>query len=76
MDEVRNISIENNFLPRTHGSSLFTRGDTQAVVIVTLGDSRDSQIIDGIIEDYKENFIVHYNFFTLLCRRSWVNWSY
>jgi polyribonucleotide nucleotidyltransferase len=59
---VRNISIEKNFLPRTHGSALFTRGETQAIVVITLGDSRDAQIIDGIMEETKDNLIVHYNF--------------
>merc|ERR1711990_1110362 len=61
-ETVRKISIEKNFLPRTHGSSLFTRGETQALVVVTLGDSRDAQIIDGIMEETKDNLIVHYNF--------------
>merc|ERR1711976_209981 len=59
---VRNISIEKNLLPRTHGSALFTRGETQAIVVITLGDSRDAQIIDGIMEETKDNLIVHYNF--------------
>merc|ERR1711976_840459 len=59
---VRNISIEKNLLPRTHGSALFTRGETQALVVITLGDSRDAQIIDGIMEETKDNLIVHYNF--------------
>jgi len=59
---VRNISIERNLLPRTHGSALFTRGETQALVVITLGDSRDAQIIDGIMEETKDNLIVHYNF--------------
>jgi polyribonucleotide nucleotidyltransferase len=61
-ETVRKISIEKNFLPRTHGSSLFTRGETQALVVITLGDSRDAQIIDGIMEETKDNLIVHYNF--------------
>jgi len=60
--KVRNISIEKNLLPRTHGSALFTRGETQAIVVITLGDSRDAQIIDGIMEETKDNLIVHYNF--------------
>merc|ERR1712203_1066133 len=59
---VRSISIEKNLLPRTHGSALFTRGETQALVVITLGDSRDAQIIDGIMEETKDNLIVHYNF--------------
>merc|ERR1711990_251283 len=61
-ETVRKISIEKNILPRTHGSSLFTRGETQALVVITLGDSRDAQIIDGIMEETKDNLIVHYNF--------------
>jgi polyribonucleotide nucleotidyltransferase len=59
---VRDINIEKNLLPRTHGSALFTRGETQAIVVITLGDSRDAQIIDGIMEETKDSLIVHYNF--------------
>ena len=49
-------------LPRTHGSALFTRGETQAVVVTTLGTGRDAQIIDAIEGEYKDNFMLHYNF--------------
>ncbi len=59
---VRNIVAEVGTLPRTHGSSLFTRGETQALVVTTLGSSQDSQIIDGLDGDYKEKFMLHYNF--------------
>ena len=59
---VRKIVAEVGTLPRTHGSSLFTRGETQALVVTTLGSSQDSQIIDGLDGDYKEQFMLHYNF--------------
>ena len=59
---VRPISIEVGFLPRTHGSTLFTRGETQAICTTTLGTSRDEQKIDGLlVEDWKR-FLLHYNF--------------
>ena len=61
-DEIREITIVPNFVPRQHGSSLFTRGETQALVSVTLGTSDDEQIIDGIDEEYKKSFYLHYNF--------------
>ena len=59
---VRKIVAEVGTLSRTHGSSLFTRGETQALVVTTLGSSQDSQIIDGLDGDYKEQFMLHYNF--------------
>jgi polyribonucleotide nucleotidyltransferase len=59
---VRPITIRTGVLPRTHGSALFTRGETQALVITTLGTGRDAQIIDAIEGSYKENFMMHYNF--------------
>ncbi len=59
---VRKIIAEVGTLPRTHGSCLFTRGETQALVVTTLGSSQDSQIIDGLDGDYKEKFMLHYNF--------------
>jgi len=59
---VRAISAEVGVLPRTHGSSLFTRGETQALVVATLGTGQDEQIIDGLAEDYREHFMLHYNF--------------
>jgi len=61
-DEVRDILCEVGFLPRTHGSALFTRGETQSVVVTTLGTARDEQIIDGIAEEYSKKFMLHYNF--------------
>jgi polyribonucleotide nucleotidyltransferase len=61
-DEVRPISCEVGLLPRTHGSALFTRGETQALISVTLGTIRDAQIIDGLMEEYSQSFTYHYNF--------------
>jgi len=62
LEEVRAISIEPGFLPRTHGSALFTRGETQALVAVTLGTSRDEQRIDNLEGEYFKRFMLHYNF--------------
>ncbi len=59
---VRQITIRTGVLPRTHGSALFTRGETQALVITTLGTERDSQIIDALEGERKEAFMLHYNF--------------
>jgi polyribonucleotide nucleotidyltransferase len=59
---IRDITVEVGVLPRTHGSALFTRGETQALVITTLGTDRDAQIIDAIEGEYKEKFMFHYNF--------------
>ncbi|WP_199154128.1 polyribonucleotide nucleotidyltransferase [Chromobacterium sp. ASV23] len=59
---VRPISIRNNLLPRTHGSALFTRGETQALVVATLGTKQDEQIIDALAGEYTERFMLHYNF--------------
>jgi len=59
---VRPITIRLGVLPRTHGSALFTRGETQAIVVATLGTARDSQIIDALMGEYKERFMLHYNF--------------
>ncbi len=61
-DELRDISCEVNVLPRVHGSGLFTRGETQALVLCTLGTSRNEQIVDGLGEEYAEKFYLHYNF--------------
>ena len=58
---VRPITIRVGVLPRTHGSALFTRGETQALVIATLGTGRDEQIIDALQGEYKERFMLHYN---------------
>jgi len=59
---VRPITIRVGVLPRTHGSALFTRGETQALVITTLGTDRDAQIIDAIEGEYRQPFLLHYNF--------------
>ena len=59
---IRNISIEVGILPKTHGSALFTRGETQAIVVSTLGTDRDGQIIDAIDGKYEDKFMLHYNF--------------
>lgn len=59
---VRPIECKIGVLPRTHGSALFTRGETQAIVVTTLGTARDGQIIDAVSGEYKENFLFHYNF--------------
>lgn len=59
---VRPISVETGVLPRTHGSAKFTRGETQAIVVVTLGTERDSQVIDALQGDYRDSFMLHYNF--------------
>jgi len=60
--DIRQIGCEVGFLPRAHGSSLFTRGETQALVSVTLGTVRDAQKIDGLLDEYSQNFTLHYNF--------------
>jgi polyribonucleotide nucleotidyltransferase len=62
LDSIRPISIRTGVLPRTHGSALFTRGETQALVVATLGTQRDAQIIDALSGEYKEPFMLHYNF--------------
>ncbi|MEN8214109.1 MAG: polyribonucleotide nucleotidyltransferase [Pseudomonadota bacterium] len=59
---VRPITVRTGVLPRTHGSALFTRGETQALVVTTLGTERDAQIIDALEGTYKEPFMLHYNF--------------
>ncbi|MBK1704156.1 polyribonucleotide nucleotidyltransferase [Halochromatium glycolicum] len=59
---VRPISVRTGVLPRTHGSALFTRGETQAIVVTTLGTERDSQIIDALEGERREPFMLHYNF--------------
>lgn len=60
--DVRPIAIDVSFLPRTHGSALFTRGETQVVATTTLGAGSDEQLIDGLEGDSKEKFMLHYNF--------------
>ena len=62
LDTVRPIASKVGVLPRVHGSALFTRGETQAIVAVTLGTARDGQIIDAVAGEYKEHFLFHYNF--------------
>ncbi len=61
-DEIRPIRCEVGILPRSHGSALFTRGETQALVTCTLGTGRDEQTIDGLLEEYDQNFMLHYSF--------------
>ncbi|MGA9341163.1 MAG: polyribonucleotide nucleotidyltransferase [Rhodanobacteraceae bacterium] len=62
LDTVRPITVRTGVLPRTHGSALFTRGETQALVAVTLGTGRDAQIIDAVEGESKDPFLFHYNF--------------
>ena len=62
LDKIRQISSEVGILPRTHGSALFTRGETQGLVITTLGTGDDEQMIDALEGTYKSNFMLHYNF--------------
>jgi polyribonucleotide nucleotidyltransferase len=59
---VRPIDVEVGFLPKTHGSALFTRGETQAVVVATLGTMRDAALVDALEGTFKDNFMLHYNF--------------
>lgn len=59
---VRPIRCETGFLPRAHGSALFTRGETQALVVTTLGTTQDEQIVDALEGEYRERFMLHYNF--------------
>ena len=59
---VRKLDIKVGVLPRTHGSALFTRGETQALVVSTLGTDRDAQLIDGLVAAEKDKFMLHYNF--------------
>ena len=60
--QIRPITVELGILPRTHGSALFTRGETQSLTTVTLGTKNDEQIIDGLREEYTKRFMLHYNF--------------
>ncbi|MBU2960930.1 polyribonucleotide nucleotidyltransferase [Citreicella sp. C3M06] len=62
LDEIRSIVSETKVLPRTHGSALFTRGETQALVVTTLGTGDDEQFIDALHGNFKSNFMLHYNF--------------
>jgi polyribonucleotide nucleotidyltransferase len=60
--DIRDISVEVSALPKVHGSAVFQRGETQAIVIVTLGTAQDEQLIDALAGEYKERFLLHYNF--------------
>ena len=60
--QIRPISIETEVLPRTHGSALFTRGETQSLTTVTLGTKNDEQTVEGLVEEYTKKFMLHYNF--------------
>ncbi|MFZ7092094.1 polyribonucleotide nucleotidyltransferase [Primorskyibacter sp. 2E233] len=62
LDQIRAIESETGLLPRTHGSALFTRGETQALVVTTLGTGDDEQFIDALHGNFKSNFMLHYNF--------------
>ncbi|SFJ51555.1 polyribonucleotide nucleotidyltransferase [Celeribacter neptunius] len=62
LDQVRPITCETGLLPRTHGSALFTRGETQGLVVTTLGTGDDEQIIDALHGNFRSNFLLHYNF--------------
>ncbi|PCI61067.1 MAG: polyribonucleotide nucleotidyltransferase [Kordiimonadales bacterium] len=62
LDDVREVRSEAGILPRTHGSALFTRGETQGLVVATLGTGEDEQIIDQLAGSYRSNFMLHYNF--------------
>ena len=62
IDEVRQINCETGLLPRSHGSALFTRGETQALAVLTLGTSEDEQMVDSLEGFYKQKFMLHYNF--------------
>ena len=61
-DDIREITVETDILKRTHGSALFTRGETQALVVTTLGSKSDEMIVDSMDEDYKKSYYLHYNF--------------
>jgi polyribonucleotide nucleotidyltransferase len=61
-DEIRPIDCEVGLLPRSHGSALFTRGETQGLVTVTLGTGRDEQTVDGLLDEFGQDFMLHYNF--------------
>ncbi|MCZ6792848.1 MAG: polyribonucleotide nucleotidyltransferase [Planctomycetota bacterium] len=72
--DIRDISIEVGNLPKVvHGSALFTRGETQAAVTITLGTKRDQQIVDGLSEEYRERFMLHYNFPSFCVGETWPN---
>jgi len=60
--QIRPITVETGVLPRTHGSALFTRGETQSLTTITLGTKKDMQLIDGLLPTYEIGYILHYNF--------------
>jgi len=62
IDQVRPLNIEVGLLPRTHGSAIFSRGETQSLATTTLGSPRDEQVVDGLLDEYKQRFMLHYNF--------------
>ena len=62
IDEIRPLAAEVGILPRTHGSGLFTRGQTQVLTVATLGSSRDAQLLDGIDDEDSKRYMHHYNF--------------
>jgi polyribonucleotide nucleotidyltransferase len=62
LDQIRDLNCEVAVLPRVHGSAVFTRGETQALVVATLGTTRDAQVVDDLGEEYSKKFILHYNF--------------
>ncbi len=72
-DELRPIDCEVDILPRTHGSAMFQRGETQALAVATLGTGSDEQIIDGLEEEYRKKFILHYNFPAFSVGETWPN---
>ncbi len=72
-DELRDIECSVSELPRTHGSALFQRGETQALATVTLGSRRDEQRVDGLEEDYFSEFMLHYNFPAFSVGETWAN---
>ncbi len=72
-DELRQIDCEVDLLPRTHGSAVFQRGETQALAVATLGTSSDEQIIDGLEEEYRKRFTLHYNFPAFCVGETWPN---
>ena len=72
-DEIREISCEVGFLPRTHGSALFTRGETQSLVVTTLGSTLDEQVVDGLKDEYTKKFMLHYNFPAFCVGETWPN---
>ncbi len=73
LTDIRPIEIEVGVLPRTHGSAIFTRGETQALVVATLGTGDDEQIVDGLFSEEREKFMLHYNFPSYCVGEAWPN---